>query len=334
MRHILLEAPDVSWALLSKWNMAIKYSENPDRKQLLIFPFLQLVSSLRGDRAQVVKSDSKDTGIKVLASKSKDEKNILVWNSGEEQSIRLNFAGSRGTDATLVAIENNVLRESRKLNVSSGLDVKLAKNGIYHLRLASSTRSNSLTNRLSKAVFVRPLFYVNRSADPAVAPQGMGHVDPNSMTLIAAVGNSSISALGTAGAIFRDAPQNNWKLSLDFTRSQPLKPGSFAGVRIDYLDRNNTLKTIIYSNEILKHENFVIQHPRLFTPKLTSGSQVVRRTIEASTFVNGRLNVDISSEAPPSWSTVDNSARRVMISLHVGGDFAGVSTRMQLSDAL
>lgn len=322
----MMKAPDIAYALLSKWNFAVNNPEDKDDRPLLVFPVLDMLTKLVGDHVPVQSDEASKAGIEILAAHSSSGKNILIWNKGDDQSLRLRVLNAGATSAKLTAIENDSLSTGQTVNLGE-MSLSLKKFGIYHLEITS----NPQTNLLRRAVFTKPLMLVNRQ-DNGEAPQGFGHIDTHTMTLTAASNGTGSEAVGMIGAVLRDLPAESYTLGIKFSKKQVVPKGAVAGVRLDFLDGLQAMKTIIFSNDATRAVQLFAKQTQQFNPPLPTGTKPLLRRLTPQELSTGRINWNVQKEAPAAWVNADKGSRRVLITLFQADDASGSALNGQLID--
>jgi len=183
-------------------------------------------------------------------------------------------------------------------------------------------------NSLTHFTFSREQMWCDRQPNSYAPPHGMGRYDHRTATLTVATDASA--GVGLAGAVFRKAPTDG-RVQLIFSlENLPRRADNPVAldVRIDYLDGAKTLKSVFIQPEGYAHGDMSLWNTVDWNQIVSAAKDT--RTIGA----DGKIAVDIGSDAPTGWADAADSARGIMISLLLANAPGPAMAQVRLSDEL
>lgn len=258
-----------------------------------------------------------------LAAADASSTAIVVWNTADTpQLVDLSCAALPQADGSLEILRMGYDRQPAAAGsaaVAGGscnlAGIDLPPHGVVFIRGGPSP---SWRNLLSGAEARRGWTWCDRDvADPQQRPDGMGHWDQRRGILTAAVAGPG--ATGLAGVVLGGvAVQDRYRIRLGVESSGPVAD---AEIRVDWLDRERSLKSVVYRPGV------GFGWSEVTDPWPAPASSIGARTRT----VRDGLALPIVEDAPSGWGAADGSARRVRLSLVLKAD-APATLRVQLDD--
>jgi hypothetical protein len=151
----------------------------------------------------------------------------------------------------------------------------------------------------------------------------MGHYETLKESLVAAVKDST--GVGLSGVVYKGVPTTGYTLLADMVSSglPASNSSTVLGLRVDYLDADNSMKTVFY-----RDSRYTGADP---WSALNDWLPTNSPSIIQSDF-NSQIAMDISGNAPAGWTTADNGARRIQVSLILQGVSGKAEVEARLTD--
>lgn len=333
----LIEQPDLSYVLMKR-NIYNRYA-NGNPEGILAYEPIRFLNKMPAFQRKMTVKGNDAEDIHGLASSDSNRASILLWNKGsEEKSLKLdlknldrnlvrNHAKLTVTQIKKKPDEDKVLKQLNIKSVDTTISLSIPANGIITVQAGKEDDSPVL----SYAKYARDQTWVPRLGKGKTgAPKGMGHYDKPSDRLIVSVNGSD--GVGLAGVTLKDVPKGD-HYNITATLSESGLPHSskngLLGIRVDYLDGNDSLKTVIYRDSRYRGAfpwNIMKQWQPLAT--LNTVKQKNR------SFQNGTVKMDVGREAPQQWTALNKDNRRIKVSLILQGIDNKASVQASLSDGI
>lgn len=323
--EILYNAPELSYVLWSNWKAAVN-------KGWMALDIMDITGQMKVHRKGATVTGGLEGQVKVLASGNNTGITIILWNttSGSRQFV-LNLQNlpvelRQNSTLELFSMENNSRMFLENSFTVSGdtfsESINLAGYGVKFVRIAGQEEEQVLAD----ATYAKHEVWVDRdNSNPTQVPGGAGHYDLQTGTLTVGTNAAGEDVAGLAGVIYRDLPPGDYTLKarLNSYSLPTANRNTKICLRVDYLDRESTLKTVYYyasgygaSGQFTN----IDWRPKKDLVKIESD------------FSTGVVDLDISGNAPSGWLGADNGARRVMVSLLMRNALPGSVISATLSD--
>ena len=324
--ELIYNAPDISYLLVSSWKKVVANS-------WMWNDVADMLGQMHANRKQVSTPGSLTGKVKSLVSGDDDGISAILWNTTtatEQFTFNMdNIPASlqQGTQLKVYSLENNsrMTLESTTAISGSGFNKQLSLSayGVKFLKVEGSPETLSLAN----ATYAKHEIYVDRyETNPTQMPDGVGHYDVQSSKLIVGTNVAGVDVAGLSGVILRDLPSANYGIRAKINSFALPAPSNSTklGLRVDYLDGDNTLKTVQYhSSDYGASGHFT---------NIDWRAKVDLLKIPSDFSNNGFVEMNISGNAPAAWANADNGARRVQVSLLLRDAQAGSVVSATLDD--
>lgn len=309
LNHVetLYNAPDLSYVLWSNWKRSV--ADNFLVKNIMKF---------LGEMPLIRKNITTANTVKGLAGASDNYAAILLWNTGSDsQKISLSLKNlpkklSKTDSITATILKDNKPGYIEKIPVKDNNKVTLNFSS-FEIKFLIIGKKTSDKQYLTKSTYASHKVWVDRymENEKVQTPKGMGHYNRRNSTLIAATGDSGNDAVGLSGVVLRDLPEKKYSLKLNITGTNIPKKNNDTKIciRIDYLNRDQSLKTLLFYDKNYGTGGFFEE-----LTWIKQRNAVLKKT---SLLDNKNLNIDISGQSPKKWKNADSGSRRIMVSLLV-----------------
>lgn len=307
--EIFYNTPDLSYVLLSNWNQIVG-------QDYMTKDVMDILGQMHEFRKPVTTPADFTGKIKAIASGNQQGISAILWNTtadNQQFSFRINnipAALQQGTELKIYAIENDqrmTLASTMQVSGASfSTQVNLPAYGIKFLRAEGQQENLTLEN----ATYAKHEVFVDRyENNPTQMPDGVGHYDMQSSKLIVGTNTAGTDVAGLAGVVLRDLPATAYTLRAKVNHIALPAPNNNTKLclRVDYLDGDNTLKTVYYN---ANNYGVLNQFANLNWRPATN---LVQLSTDFSN--NSVIEMDISGNAPAAWVGTDNGSRRIQVSL-------------------
>ena len=313
---VMLDQPDVAYALLMRNLFSYTVNEQPER-YTTGYHALNWINELPAHRRPLRLTGPGSEVLRAVAASDSSQARVIVWNtSSETRSLKIDLRdlapALAGKDLIVHTMGGGRPQSSKGQVAASPLTrvatLQVPGHGIVKLEIGNPPPPPGL----SKARYARHYAWVPRTGTEE-PPAGQGHYQIKENSLVASTADKS--GIGLAGVVLSDVPtDSDYLLVADLTASG-LPSSSTEGVlalRLDYLDRDRSLLTEYFLAEDHRGTK------RLEDVPFWVSSQ---EAFEFTGPIADGLSVPLFTPmlAPPGWATADNGRRRILVSLLLRG---------------
>ena len=321
----LYNTPEISYAMFSFWKNAVE--SNWLQKSMM-----NILGQMKEHRKQTSVTGSISGNVKALASGNSEGMTIIVWNttnSSRSFDLVLNNLPVELQNSEVIIYsfqnENHLQEQSTELTSGSTYtkSLNLAKYGIKFVHIQGQAENLELQN----ATYAKHQVWVDREIGGTVKkPDGAGHYNIQTNTLIAGTGASGANVAGLTGVVLRDLPASSYSIKAKITDFGLPSPNANTKVclRVDYLNKTSSLKTVYYYDYDYANSGFF--------DNIAWRNTVNETYIGSHISANGYVYLNLSDNAPASWTSADNGARCILVSLLLRNAQAGSVISATLDD--
>ena len=309
---VIMDQPDVSYALLTRNIFSQKIKEQPERFTLSYYAvkWLNELPALR--RPMKFSGPDKDF-LHAIAAANANQVRIIIWNTNDAErtlSVDLKHIPEtlEGKEIRLHTLGSGLPRSSIVQSASSPVtslrNLQIPPQGMVMVEIGKPEEPKMV----KKARYARHYAFVPRTGTEA-PPAGQGHYEIRKDSLIASTADNT--GIGIAGVVFAGVP-NDPGYSIDADLSASGLPASSAEgalvLAVDYLDRNQSVYSEYYLARNHQGASLLEEEPDWGS----SGKKV--RMADGVT-----IRLPIGQSIPEGWASADGGQRRILVSLLLYG---------------
>ena len=310
--EVIIDQPDVSYALLMRNIFSQKIKEQPERFTLAYYA-VKWLNELPAHRRPMKFSGPDKDLLHAIAAANANQVRIIIWNTNDAErtlSVDLKHIPEtlEGKEIRLQTLDSGLPRsgffQSASSPVTSLRNLQIPPQGMVMVEIGQPEEPKMV----NKARYARHYAFVPRTGTQA-PPSGQGYYEIRKDSLVASTADNT--GIGLAGVVLAGVP-NDPAYSIDADLSASGLPASSAegglALVVDYLDRNQSLSSEYYVAS--NHQGASLLEGG---PDWGSSGKKVRMADGVT------IRLPIGQSIPAGWTSADDGQRRILVSLLLYG---------------